>query len=222
MQALDDIRGSIRPGNIYGVHGWRVIRGPDGRLAAVSGPPTDRPVVYEAFSREDAFEWIRRAEEAHEAKVTFLHSLAWMLVITLLAWTVLESDEASAAETTLNWQAPTQNVDGSPLTDLAGYLVYFGSSSRSYLGNVAIQDPAATSATVSFAADWLVPGENRIFIAMTALDDDGNESPYSNEISRLVTVTDDVAPGSPIIITITIEIGVDCPVGVTCTVGGAP
>ena len=33
---------------------------------------------------------------------------------------------------TLNWTAPTTNTDGSALTDLAGYVVSFGTASRQY------------------------------------------------------------------------------------------
>jgi hypothetical protein len=74
----------------------------------------------------------------------------------------------------LNWVAPVENVDGSPLTDLAGYRVYYGDSSRSYTGMTDIDDPASTTTTIA------VPSGD-YFVAMTALDAQGNESAYSNE-----------------------------------------
>lgn len=122
-----------------------------------------------------------------------------------------------AADVSINWSPPTENVDGTPLTDLAGYKVYAGTSARDYQTSTPINDASLTSAVVPIALT-LMPGENRIFLAMTALDADGNESAYSNEISRLITVIDNIAPNAPVIITITIEIGIDCPSGVTCNV----
>ncbi len=38
----------------------------------------------------------------------------------------------SPGTATLSWTPPTQNTDGSPLTDLAGYRVYWGTSSGNY------------------------------------------------------------------------------------------
>ncbi|MEW6586171.1 MAG: hypothetical protein AB1442_11250, partial [Nitrospirota bacterium] len=37
-----------------------------------------------------------------------------------------------SAQTTLSWQAPATNEDGTPLTDLAGCKVYYGTVSRNY------------------------------------------------------------------------------------------
>ncbi|MDZ7670049.1 MAG: hypothetical protein U5Q16_11745 [Gammaproteobacteria bacterium] len=34
----------------------------------------------------------------------------------------------------IRWQAPTQNEDGTPLNDLAGYVIYWGTQSREYTG----------------------------------------------------------------------------------------
>lgn len=123
---------------------------------------------------------------------------------------------AAAAETTLNWQAPTQNTDGTPLTDLAGYRVYFGYATRDYVVSADVNDPNATTATVTVPLG-LVPGDNYIFIAMTAIDSQGNESAYSNEITRIINVVDDIAPNAPVIITVTITVDVDCPAGFSCT-----
>ncbi|MCZ6642720.1 MAG: hypothetical protein O7F71_14165 [Gammaproteobacteria bacterium] len=64
---------------------------------------------------------------------------------------------------TLRWQAPTQNVDGSLLTDLAGYIVYWGTQSRNYTGSHTINSAATT--------DWDVtvsPGP--YYFAVTALN----------------------------------------------------
>lgn len=120
----------------------------------------------------------------------------------------------------MNFQRPTENVDGSALTDLAGYRIYLGLASRAYSSTTTLADPTATSTggiAFSLPADGnaYTAGEQlSVYAAMTAYDSAGNESAFSNEVVRTATVIDDVAPGAPIIITITITI--DCPPGVSC------
>ena len=71
---------------------------------------------------------------------------------------------------TLSWTPPTQNTDGSALTDLAGYKIYWGTS-QSNLSNVAtINNPGVTT----YLVENLVPGT--YFFAATAFDTSGNES----------------------------------------------
>jgi hypothetical protein len=79
----------------------------------------------------------------------------------------------------LAWVAPSENVDGSSLVDLAGYRIYYGTASRDYGGSIEINDPAATNHTFNASS-------GDYFVAMTALDIDGNESTFSNEILRNV------------------------------------
>jgi hypothetical protein len=77
----------------------------------------------------------------------------------------------------LSWLAPEENVDGSTLTDLAGYRIYFGTSSRNYSDRVDLLDPGATAHTLTLAS-------GDYYVAMTALDAEGNESGYSNEVVK--------------------------------------
>lgn len=77
----------------------------------------------------------------------------------------------------LSWVAPDENVDGSTLVDLAGYRIYFGTDSRSYSDMVELGAPTVTSHTLSLAS-------GDYYVAMTALDADGNESGYSNEVIK--------------------------------------
>ncbi len=77
----------------------------------------------------------------------------------------------------LSWEPPAQNVDGSPLDDLDGYRIYWGTSPRAYDQSVSIDDPQQTSRTIS-----LNPGT--YYFAMTAVNSDGEESAYSNEVSK--------------------------------------
>lgn len=49
---------------------------------------------------------------------------------------------------TVSWRAPTRNTDGSPLTDLTGYTIYYGTRPGTYTAQVSIADPSATRAVV--------------------------------------------------------------------------
>ncbi len=77
----------------------------------------------------------------------------------------------------LAWVAPTENVDGTPLTDLAAYRIYYGSGSRSYDDFLDVTDPTATS----YAVDVI---SGTYYVAMTAINADGDESAYSNEVIK--------------------------------------
>ncbi len=83
------------------------------------------------------------------------------------------------ADKTLRWQAPTENVDGSTLTDLAGYVIYWGTTSRNYSGSHTINSPATTQWEATMA-----PGT--YYFAMTAFDAENNESGYSNEVLKVI------------------------------------
>ena len=80
---------------------------------------------------------------------------------------------------TLSWQAPAENVDGSPLTDLAGYRIYWGETSGVYPNSIDVTEPQITSQTISLAS-------GDYYFVMTALDAEGNESAYSNEVIKTV------------------------------------
>lgn len=103
--------------------------------------------------------------------------------LLFLVCTPLVSGLAAAQEalpdwqTELTWEPPTENVDGSALDDLDGYWIYWGSASRDYEHAVYVDEEASTAYTFA-------PGTGPNFIAMTAVDADGNESAYSNEIVR--------------------------------------
>ena len=85
----------------------------------------------------------------------------------------------TAGGITISWQAPTENVDGSPLDDLATYRIYAGTESQRYDQQFEVPDSGANSYFVP-----LTRGEYHI--AMTAVDVDGNESGYSNEVIKSV------------------------------------
>lgn len=89
------------------------------------------------------------------------------------------SDYALSGEATLSWTAPTTNVDGTALTDLAGYKVYYGTSSGTY-------DTTVDAGNVSTINIINLTEKETYYFAVTAYDTAGNESSYSNEVSKTI------------------------------------
>jgi hypothetical protein len=77
---------------------------------------------------------------------------------------------------TLNWTKPTINVDGSALTDLAGYIVSYGSASRSYSTSLQISGATQTAVTVEGL------GTGTWYFAIKSRSASGVESDYSAEV----------------------------------------
>jgi hypothetical protein len=80
----------------------------------------------------------------------------------------------------LTWNPPTQNTDGSPLTDLAGYRVYWGTSQGNYSNAVTVNNPGLST----YVVDQLTPAT--WYFTVTALNAAGVESGFSNVASKQV------------------------------------
>lgn len=105
-----------------------------------------------------------------------------LIALILLLLTV---SPVYAGEATLSWDAPTTNVDGTPLTDLGGYKVYCGTASRVYGA------PVDVGKVLTYKVINLSEGTK--YFAVTAYDISGNESEYSNEVSKMISMK----PGCP-------------------------
>lgn len=90
---------------------------------------------------------------------------------------VVQSATGSAS---LSWVAPTTRTDGSALTDLAGFRIYYGNQQGNLTSQVAITNPTVTTAVVSNLASgtW--------YFVVTAVDSSGGESAYSNIGSKTI------------------------------------
>ena len=88
--------------------------------------------------------------------------------------------ETSTGSVTLSWSAPTQNVDGTPLLDLAGYTIYYGPAERQYDHSIEIDNPGVTTAVIENL------GLGTWYFAATATTASGMESEYSGEVQRII------------------------------------
>jgi hypothetical protein len=80
----------------------------------------------------------------------------------------------------LSWNPPSQNSDGSPLTNLASYRVHFGTASGSYLNSMTVNNPGIAT----FVVDQLTPATWHFVV--TAVNADGVESAFSNAATKTV------------------------------------
>ena len=80
----------------------------------------------------------------------------------------------------LTWTPPAQYTDGTPLTDLAGYKVYWGTTPGSYTNSVTLSNPGLSS----YVVDQLTPAT--WYFALTAVNTAGVESDLSNQASKRV------------------------------------
>ncbi len=80
------------------------------------------------------------------------------------------------ASVTLQWQPPTENTDGTPLTDLAGYRIYYGVDPADLSDLIKLPNPGLTT----YVVEELTP--NTWYFAMTSVNERGQESDLSNQL----------------------------------------
>jgi hypothetical protein len=86
----------------------------------------------------------------------------------------------ASGSATLSWQPPTTNTDGSSLTNLAGYKVYWGTTAGSYPNSVTVNNPGITT----YVVESLTP--NTYYFAVKAFNSVGVESTWSNSASKTI------------------------------------
>ncbi len=108
-------------------------------------------------------------------------------LLVIAAFVLLTALPVHAGYLDLAWDPPTTRVDGTALNDLAGYRVYFGTSSPVCLGStyqdVLSPTPApSTGDVVEFRLEGLESGIP-YYVQVSAFDQTGNESFCSNEVT---------------------------------------
>ena len=81
---------------------------------------------------------------------------------------------------TLSWTLPTTRTDGSALTNLAGFRIYYGNSPGSYPTMISVGNPTLTTYVVTN----LISGT--YYFVATAVDSAGVESAYTNPVSTTI------------------------------------
>jgi|ERR1700733_1428181 len=91
------------------------------------------------------------------------------------------SDEGGVGQATLSWTAPDENTDGTPLTNLAGYRIYYGTVAD-VLDQV-IDIPSVGITT--YVVENLNAGT--YFFSIRAYNSAGAESALSNVVSDTIS-----------------------------------
>jgi hypothetical protein len=87
----------------------------------------------------------------------------------------IEVVAAGLRSVTLSWLPPTQNEDGSPLTDLAGYKIRYGSSPGTYSNTISLDGPGLAT----YVVEGLTP--SRYYFVIASYNKLGVESRNSAE-----------------------------------------
>ena len=88
----------------------------------------------------------------------------------------IDVTSVTLASVTLQWQPPTENTDGTPLTDLAGYRIYYGVDPAELSSLIELPNPGLTT----YVVEELTP--STWYFAMTSVNDQGQESDLSNQL----------------------------------------
>ncbi len=86
----------------------------------------------------------------------------------------------SNGSATLSWTPPTRNTDGSSLTNLSGYRIYYGTSSSAMNQTVQVNNPSVSK----YVIENLSPAT--YYFAVKAVTSGGAESALSNTASKTV------------------------------------
>lgn len=89
---------------------------------------------------------------------------------------------ASTGNATLSWSAPSENTNGSALTDLGGFKIYYGTESTQLTNTVALTNPGLLTYVVTE-----LPIGTTYYFAVVAVTTTGVESAPSQTVSSTIS-----------------------------------
>jgi hypothetical protein len=99
----------------------------------------------------------------------------WFLTLACLALGG-SSTPLEAATVSLAWDPPVNNTDGSPVANLAGYRLYYGTNSHAYSSQITVGlTPTATVSNIQEGVTY--------YFAAVAFNETGVESSFSEELT---------------------------------------
>jgi hypothetical protein len=107
--------------------------------------------------------------------------LSVLRAVILMSGLPLMVSLVQAAQVQVSWTAPTTNANGSPLTDLGGYRVHYGTSAGQY--STTLEAGMATQVVITGLAEG-----QTYYITVTAYDTSQNESAYATEVPYSVPI----------------------------------
>ncbi|MGH8201567.1 MAG: fibronectin type III domain-containing protein [Steroidobacteraceae bacterium] len=121
-----------------------------------------------------------RASGARRIPISALAAAAFLAGAAANASTPAAAAVKASGSATVHWTIPTTNTDGSGLSDLAGYSLYYGTSPSSMTTSITVASPGTTSYTIGNLArgTW--------YFTLTAYTTDSPSSARSNIASKSV------------------------------------
>lgn len=97
------------------------------------------------------------------------------------------AQEVSAGKVALTWTAPTTNSDSSPLTDLGGYKIYYGTTARTGSEPGSDQGGYSNVVDASNVSTYTINGiadTGTTYFSVVAYDTSDNKSVFSGEVHK--------------------------------------
>ena len=88
--------------------------------------------------------------------------------------------DANTDSAILSWTAPTENTDGTPVKDLAGYHVHYGTSPDALTKTITVAGARTTTCIISGLS------EGTYYFAVVAYTETGTKSGESNLASQTI------------------------------------
>jgi hypothetical protein len=100
--------------------------------------------------------------------------------VSLPAFSITVTAPTTNGSATLSWTPPTQNTDGTPINNLAGFRIQYGTSANALTQTIAVNNPGLATYVVSglSSGNW--------FFSVRAYDGGGAESANSNVVSTTI------------------------------------
>ena len=92
----------------------------------------------------------------------------------------VKGTDANADSITLSWAAPTENTDGTPVTNLAGYHVHYGTSPGELTKTITVASATSTTCIITGLT------EGTYYFAVVAYTEAGTNSGESNLASQTI------------------------------------
>ena len=124
--------------------------------------------------------WVERDVTAASGGVQCSNSVFGDPAVGITKRCELRAQAAATGTASLTWIPPTQNTDGSSLSNLAGYRISYGSNRDELVQTIQIEN----SGTTSYTVEQLAPGT--YYFAVRAYTSRGTESANSNVESKAV------------------------------------
>jgi Fibronectin type III domain len=100
---------------------------------------------------------------------------------TAVSGTQAPSAPSSEGAATLSWEAPTTDTNGAPLSNLAGYRIYYGTDATNLTQTVQLMSVGVQT----YVIDNLAPGT--WYFAIKAVSATGAESVLSDIVSKTIS-----------------------------------